>query len=79
MRAMRDILFSLIHDIGTPVILRRTRIKNKDISILMFHRVSDEYDPLWPPLPINSFRFLMKELSLNTCVIKLEDIEKLDS
>jgi len=75
---MREIFFSLIHDLGIPVILRRTIIKNKCISILMFHRVSDEYDPLWPPLPINSFRFLMKELSLNACVVRLEDIVNLN-
>jgi len=74
---MRNILFSIIHDSGVPVILRKSRIKNKEISILMFHRVSDEHDPLWPPLPINTFRSLMKELSLKSEVVRLEDIDKL--
>ena len=75
---MRDILFSFIHDIGTPLILRRSRIRNKEVSVLMFHRVSDEYDPFWPSLPIKTFRRLMKELCSKARVIALENIEKVD-
>lgn len=75
---MRDILLSIIHDIGAPVILRRSRIKNKEISVLMFHRICDECDPLWPSLPIKSFRFLIRELSAKACVMPLENIEEVD-
>lgn len=41
---------------------------------MMFHRVSDEYDPLWPPLPVKTFRYLMKELHKNAYVVPLEKI-----
>lgn len=42
----------------------------------MFHRVSDEYDPLWPPLPVETFRYLMKELHKNAYVVPLETISE---
>lgn len=71
---MRDVLFSILHDIGVPLILRRLRIENREIAVLMFHRISDESDLLWPPLPIKTFRSLARELSLKACVIPIENI-----
>lgn len=75
---MRDFIFSLLHGLGIPGYLRRQRVKNGELSILMFHRVSDEYDPLWPPLPVKTFRLLVKELCKNTCVVPLEGIGQID-
>jgi len=74
---MRDIIFSILHNLGTPGFLRRSRIKNREISVLMFHRISDEYDPLWPPMPVRSFRLLIRELSKKAHVIALEDIDEI--
>lgn len=76
---MRDAIFSLAHDIGIPIMLRYARIKNKEISVLMFHRISDDFDPFWRPMPVKTFRLLMKELSSKACVIPLEHIERIDS
>jgi len=76
---MRDLVFSILHSLGIPGILRRSRIKNKEISILTFHRISDDRDPLWPPMPVKTFRILMKELSDRTCVMPLEDIEAIET
>jgi len=75
---MRNILFSLIHDIGAPLILRKLRIRNREISVFMFHRVSDECDLLWPSLPVETFRALAKELSKRTRVVRLEKIREIE-
>ena len=75
---MRDMLFSIIHDLGASRILRRFRVRNREISVLMFHRISDEYDPLWPSVPIKTFRFLMKELSSKAHVVPLENFREID-
>ena len=72
---MRDLFFSLMHGLGVANILRKYRIKNREISILLFHRISDESDPLWPPLPIRTFRLLMEEVYKKACIIPLENIE----
>ena len=74
---MRNLIFSLIHNLGIPKILRKCRIKNKEITVLMFHRITDEYDPLWPPMPIKSFKRLLKELSTKVHIVPLENIEKI--
>ena len=74
---MRDLLFSVLHDAGVSRILRSLRIRNREISVLMFHRISDERDILWPPLPVRTFRRLMEELASRACVIPLEALENL--
>ena len=74
---MRDLIFSLMHDLALPTFLRILRVRNREITVLMFHRISDESDPLWPPMPVASFKRLMKELSEKTCVVSLEKIEEI--
>lgn len=75
---MRDLLFSLLHHLNIQGPLRKYRIKNKELSVLMLHRISDEFDPLWPPLPLESFKSLMKELSLKFHVVPLEHVDQID-
>ncbi len=74
---MRDVTFSIMHTTGVPVFLRQQRIRNQEISVLVFHRISDEIDPLWPPMPVDSFRILMRELSERAHVVYLEDLHSL--
>jgi len=76
---MRDLVFLILHSLGVPGILRRSRVKNEEISVLTFHRISDDRDPLWPPMPVETFRILMKQLSERTCVIPLEKIEAVET
>ncbi|GAI17645.1 unnamed protein product [marine sediment metagenome] len=75
---MKNIIFSLLYSLGIQNILCKYRIKNKEITVLMFHRVSNNYDRLWPPMPIKTFEFLMKEISKKTYVIPLEKIYELE-
>jgi len=74
---MRDLAFSLIHNLAVPAILRRCRVRNREISVLMFHRISNDSDPLWSPMPVESFGRLMKELSEKACVVRLENIDEI--
>ena len=76
---MRGIVASLLHDLGLPSLLASVRIKNRELSVLLFHRISDDCDPLWPPLPVATFRVLMEELSRKTRVVKVEDISRLSA
>ena len=71
---MRKYLFSVLTSIGIPAILKMMRIRNKEITILMFHRVSDEIDPLWSPLPVAKFESLIRKLKKNTALIPLQEI-----
>ena len=71
---MRRLLFSILHSLGVPHLLRRRRVQNKEICVLMFHRVSDDVDPLWPPLPVATFRRLMEELVHTACVVSVGQI-----
>ena len=42
----------------------------------MLHRVSDERDDYWPPLPVADFRSLVKELADKTHLFALEKIQE---
>jgi len=71
---MRKYFFSILNSIGIPAILKILRIKNKEVTVLMFHRISDETDLLWNPIPVKKFELLIKKLKHNTCIIPLEEI-----
>jgi len=75
---MRDKIFSLLHDLGIPQILRMVQVGRRQLSILMFHRVSDVPDPLWPPLPTKTFFALIRELSRKATVVALERIDEIE-
>ena len=70
--ALRDTLFSILHAAGAASLLRSLRVRNRELSVLMFHRVSDRPDPLWPPMPVGSFRSLMEEVAGSCHVVPLE-------
>ena len=64
----------IMHAIGVPGLLRARRVRGREVCVLMFHRVSDEPDPLWPPLPVAVFRKLMAALAADARVVPLESI-----
>ena len=43
----------------------------------MFHRVSDNEDPLWNPIPVKKFELLIRNLKNNVCIIHLEELKKI--
>jgi peptidoglycan/xylan/chitin deacetylase (PgdA/CDA1 family) len=75
---MKDFVFGLLHDLGIAAILRKYRIRRQELAVLMFHRVSDEVLPLWPPLPVEVFRCLMEELARSAHVVPLEKVGEID-
>ena len=71
---MRASFLNLLHHIGLPALLRARRVRAREFCILTFHRVSDTPDPLWPPLPVATFRRLMEELVVTARVVPLERV-----
>jgi len=43
------------------------------IKNFLFHRVSDETDPFWPPMPTDLFESVIAHILKNHCVVQLED------
>ena len=74
---IRDVIFSILKSIGISVPLKLLRVNNKELVVLMFHRISDELDPLWNPMPIKKFELLMELLKNNTYVFPIEKINEI--
>ena len=55
---IKKFIFSILEFVGISVPLKILRVNGKELAILMFHRVSDEVDPLWNPMPIKKFELL---------------------
>ncbi|TND09353.1 MAG: glycosyl transferase family protein [Bacteroidetes bacterium] len=70
----RGVLFSALHKmrIGN-IMLKRNRKKGR-IPILLFHRITPEFDYLYPPLPPDFFYRLLQFLSKYYRFISLDDL-----
>jgi len=77
MHTLRNLFFNIAYQSGISAPFRWILSKNRDLVILNFHRVSDEVDEMWPPLPIESFRSLMEKLVKTFQIIDINDITKL--
>lgn len=69
---MRKLLFEILNSLGIAAFLKSLRVRNREITILMLHRISDEKDLLWNPIPLKSFELLIKKLKKETSIIQLE-------
>ena len=74
---LRNLFFNIAYQTGVSKPLRSMLVKNKNLMILTFHRVSDDIDQMWPPMPIQSFRSLMEKLAKTFRIIDINDIKKL--
>ena len=74
---LRNLFFNIAYQTGISKPLRSMLVKNNDLVILTFHRVSDDIDQMWPPMPIQSFRSLMEKLAKTFRIIDINDIKKL--
>jgi peptidoglycan/xylan/chitin deacetylase (PgdA/CDA1 family) len=54
-------------------------VSSKEISVLLFHRVSNDSDALWPSMPIKSFEKLIKELNNSVDIISLKELKLMKS
>ena len=52
-------------------------VKNNNLIILTFHRVSDDIDQMWPSMSTESFRLLMEKLAKTYRIIDINNITKL--
>ena len=69
---LRDGLLKVIGGLGGRRVLRYLRIANREVVVLTFHRITDEQNTLWPPMPVRVFEQLMGFLSRETVVVPLE-------
>jgi len=74
---MRKLLFFILYNVGIPALLRRKMVSNREISVLLFHRISDYSDLLWPSMPIKSFEKLIKKLNESVEIISFTELSVL--
>ena len=74
---LRNLFFNIAYQTGISKPFRSMLVKNRNLMILTFHRVSDDVDQMWPPIPIESFRSLMEKLAKTFQIIDINDVKKL--
>lgn len=74
---IRKLLFFILYYSGISIVLKRKMRINKEISILLFHRVSDYSDQLWPAMQVKIFEKLLITLHKNTEIISFSDLLQL--
>lgn len=77
LQVLRNLFFDIAYQTGVSQPFRRMLAKNNDLVILTFHRVSDDVDQLWPPMPITAFRSLMEKLVKTFRIIDINNVTKL--
>ena len=60
---MKDVLFKILVNIGIPHVLRRLKYKNKTVTILCLHRISDEDSVTFHPFKIKDFEKLCHDMN----------------
>ena len=76
---LRNLFFNTAYQTGISKPFRWMLSKNNDLVILTFHRVSDDADQMWPPIPIASFRLLMEKLVKEFQIIDINDLTRLSA
>ena len=77
LQILRNLFFNIAYQTGISKLFRWVLSKNNDLVILTFHRVSDDIDQMWPPMPIASFRSLMEKLVKEFRIININDLTRL--
>ena len=76
---MRTQALAVVESVGVARILRRLLVSRREVTILTFHRVSDERDDLWPPMPVQVFERMMGVLAREAKVVPVESLSAVDS
>jgi peptidoglycan/xylan/chitin deacetylase (PgdA/CDA1 family) len=58
--SIRSILFFCLYIIGLGYILQQWNMQRRRIPVLLFHRVTDLYDPYTQPLSLKQFHYIIK-------------------
>ena len=77
MQILRNLFFNIAYQTGISKPFQWNLIKNNNLVILTFHRVSDDVDQMWSPMPIASFRSLMGKLVNIFRIIDINSVTKL--
>ena len=76
---IRKLLFFILYNAGFPAIMRRKMVNDKEIAVLLFHRISDSSDLLWPAMPIKSFEKLLLKIKAKSEIISFSDLTTVKS
>lgn len=71
---MKSALIKFLSRAGAPYILRSHKHRNKLITILCLHRVSDEESITFPPFKIKDFELLLKYIDKHYQVVTIETL-----
>ncbi|HRG58320.1 MAG TPA: polysaccharide deacetylase family protein [Bacteroidia bacterium] len=74
---IRKLLFYILYYSGISIILKRQLHSNKEVSVLLFHRVADYSDHLWPAMRVDIFEKLIMTLNKNVEIISFSELLKL--
>jgi peptidoglycan/xylan/chitin deacetylase (PgdA/CDA1 family) len=72
---IRKLIFFILYNIGIPSLLRRKMVNEKEIAVLLFHRISNHSDSLWPSMPVKSFEKLILKLNETTQISSFSDLK----
>lgn len=75
----RKIFFFILYHIGIASLLRKKMVNEEQISVLLFHRIGDSADKLWPSMPVKSFKKLILKLKKTVEIISFSDLTTLKS
>ena len=76
---MKDLLLEFLYKTGTTYILRSYKQRNKLITILCLHRVSDEESLTFPPFKIKDFEKLLQYIDKHYQVVTIAMLLKVHS
>ena len=71
---MKKIIFYLLLFVRFNKFLSFIKMNKKEIITLMFHRINNEKDILWPSMKPENFEKLIKLLKNNTKIISIDEI-----
>ena len=60
---LRKFIFNSLYYLGLPSYLIKRRIKKQELAVLLFHRINDQQDTLWPSMSVETFRNLITNLN----------------
>lgn len=76
---IRKLLFFILYNAGLPALMRRKMVNDKAIAVLLFHRISNSTDLLWPAMPIKSFEKLLLKIKAKSEIISFSDLTSIKS
>jgi peptidoglycan/xylan/chitin deacetylase (PgdA/CDA1 family) len=77
MPTLRSFIFNTCYSFHLHLLLNRIQVANKQVAILTFHRVDNDYDPNWPSLSIEKFRCILQGLAKYVHFARISELEHL--